>query len=347
MMYSKISSKLGFKIFYPIRSQKNNNQAHDPLIHKPRNHKSIIAVYVGLAANFFLAALKTAIGIVGHSPALLADGINSTSDVAYGIVVSVFMKLSSKPPDEEHPYGHSQMESIAAVVVGAFVITTAIAIFWDSVNNVYDLYVGNEDFAGAAGIALWVALFTVGVKILLTIWTLAIGRQTQNAAVLALGFDHRNDIFSALAATIGIYFGRLGYPWIDPLAGAIVSLIILHTGIEILRESTSDLMDTIPGKNLAKQITDIVEPLAGVRKIEEIHAHRFGPYLVANITICVDGQLNVIQGDEIATRVENMLMKDIEFMRKVHVHYHPVVQGTYPNQHTCKVPDKTESESKC
>ncbi len=313
-----------------------------PMIHKQRNHKSILAVYIGLVANFFLAALKTTIGIMGHSPALLADGINSTSDVAYGIVVSVFMKLSSKPPDEEHPYGHSQMESIAAVVVGAFVITTAIAIFWDSVNSVFDLYVGKENFSGAAVIALWVALFTVAVKILLTIWTLAIGRQTRNTAVLALGFDHRNDIFSALAATIGISFGRLGYPWIDPLAGAIVSLIILHTGIEILRESTSDLMDTIPGKNLAKQITDIVNPIAGVRKTEEIRAHRFGPYLVANITICVDGHLNVAQGDEIATRVENKLMEDIEFMRKVHVHYHPTVQGSFSPRHSCDLSDNTE-----
>jgi divalent metal cation (Fe/Co/Zn/Cd) transporter len=106
-------------------------------------------------------------------------------------------------------------------------------------------------------------------------------------------------------------------------------------------------MDTIPGKNLAKQITDIVEPIAGVRKIEEIHAHRFGPYIVANITICVDGQLNVAEGDEIATRVENTLTENIEFMRKVHVHYHPVVQGKYPSKHTCELPDKTESESKC
>jgi len=294
------------------------------MIQKQRNRKSILTVYIGLAANFLLAALKTMVGIAGHSPALLADGINSTSDVAYGIVVSVFMRLSSKPPDEDHPYGHSQMESIAAVVVGAFVITTAIAIFWDSVNCVYDLYSGKEAVHGAAEIALWVALFTVIVKILLAVWTMGIGRQTQNAAVLALGFDHRNDVFSALAATTGIFFGRFGYPWVDPLAGAFVSLIILHTGIGILRESTSDLMDTLPGKNLEKQIIGFVEPIQGVRKIEEIHAHRFGPYLVANLTICVDGNLSVAEGDNIATQVENILIENIEFMRKVYVHYHPM-----------------------
>jgi len=289
-----------------------------------RNRKNILIVYIGLAANFILAALKTSIGILGHSPALLADGINSTSDVAYGIVVSIFIRLSGKPPDEDHPYGHDQMESVAAIVVGSFVITTAIAIFWNSINSVYDLYIGEGDYGGATIAALWVALFTVAIKVLLTIWTLKVGRQTQNSAILALAFDHRNDIFSALAATIGIFFGRFGYPWIDPLAGAIVSVIILGTGIEILRESTADLMDTLPGKTLEKQITGFLNSIQGVKEIGEIHAHRFGPYLVANVTICVDGFLSVAEGDKIATQVEDVLIENIDLMRKVHVHYHPV-----------------------
>ncbi|MBU0513067.1 MAG: cation diffusion facilitator family transporter [Chloroflexi bacterium] len=288
-----------------------------------RRQKSILAVNLGLFANIVLAALKTSIGILGNSPALLADGINSTSDVAYGIVVSVFMRLAGKPPDDEHPYGHSQMESVAAVVVGAFVMTTAIAIFWDAVNNVYDLLAGQGDFSGAASIALWVGLLTVVIKLGLTVWTQRIGQQTQNTAVLALAYDHRNDVFSALAASLGILFGQIGYPWVDPLAGALVALIILRTGIEILRESTDDLMDTIPGRALAQQITALLDTIPGVQQVEEIHAHRFGPHLVANITIGVDGALSVAEGDRIATQVERTLIENIEYMRRVHVHYHP------------------------
>ncbi|MDY6874694.1 MAG: cation diffusion facilitator family transporter [Chloroflexota bacterium] len=289
-----------------------------------RKHKSILTVNLGLVANIFLAALKTSVGILGHSPALLADGVNSTSDVAYGIVVSVFMRLAGKPPDEEHPYGHSQMESIAAVVVGSFVMTTAIAIFWDAVNNVYDLLIGQGGFSGASIGALWIALFTVALKLGLTIWTQHVGQQTRNAAVLALAYDHRNDVFSAMAATIGIFFGRRGFPWVDPLAGALVALIILRTGIEILRESTADLMDTIPGQTLAQQITTLLDTIPGVQQVEEIRAHRFGPYLAANVTIGVDGSLSVTEGDKIATQVEHTLIEHIESMRRVHVHYHPV-----------------------
>jgi len=288
-----------------------------------RGRKGILTVTLGLVANIFLAALKTSIGVLGHSPALLADGINSTSDVAYGVVVSVFMRLAGKPPDDEHPYGHSQMESIAAVVVGSFVMTTAIAIFWDAVSNVYDLMVGQGDFSGAAISALWVALLTVGLKLGLAAFTQRVGQQTQNAAVLALACDHRNDVFSALAATMGIFFGRMGYPWIDPLAGALVALVVLRTGIEILRESTADLMDTLPGRALARQITELLSSIPGVKQIEEIQAHRFGPYLVANVTIGVEGSLSVADGDKIATQVEHTLTEHIEFMRRVHVHYHP------------------------
>jgi cation diffusion facilitator family transporter len=293
------------------------------MISEQRKRKGMLMVNLGLAANMLLAGLKTSIGILAHSPALLADGINSTSDVAYGIVVSVFMRLAGKPPDEEHPFGHSQMESIAAMVVGSFVMTTAVAIFWNAVNDVYDLMVGQDDFSGAAIGALWVALLTVALKLGLTILTGRVGQQTQNAAVLALACDHRNDIFSALAATVGVFFGRMGYPWVDPLAGAIVALIVLRTGIEILRQSTADLMDTLPGRALAQQITELLCTVPGVKQVEEIHTHRFGPYLVTNVTIGVDGSLSVAEGDEIATRVEHILIEHVEFMRRVHVHYHP------------------------
>jgi cation diffusion facilitator family transporter len=288
-----------------------------------RKEKGMRAVHVGLSTNFFLAFMKTGIGVFGHSPALLADGINSTSDVAYGIVMWLFMRMSSKPADKEHPYGHDQMESIAAVVVGAFVVSTGIAIFWTSIDHVYDLMKNNGSQEGAAIITFWVALMTVFIKICLTIWTRMVGKQTQNAAVIALAQDHRNDVFAAAAAAIGIFWGRIGYPWVDPLAGAIVSLIILNTGAQILRSSTADLMDTIPGKSLGRQITALLTPIEGVRTIEEIHAHRFGPYLVVNITIGVDGSMTVADGDQIATQVENILIGEIEFLRKVHIHFHP------------------------
>jgi cation diffusion facilitator family transporter len=288
-----------------------------------RGRKSILSVNFGLAANILLAGLKTSIGILGHSPALLADGINSTSDVAYYVVVSIFMRLAGKPPDEEHPYGHHQLESIAALMVGAFVVTTAIAIFWDAVSKIYDLLTQQGDFRGAAIGALWVGVLTVALKLGLTIFTWQIGQQTGNPAVQALAYDHRNDVFSALAATTGIFLGRMGYTWVDPLAGALVALVILRTGVEILRLSAEDLMDTLPGQALNQQIIELVSPIPGIKQIEEVHAHRFGPYLVVNVTVGVDGALSVTAGNKIANQIERALIDGIELVRRVHVHYHP------------------------
>ena len=284
----------------------------------------MLAVQVGLAANILLAVLKCTVGILGASPALLADGINSTSDVAYGVVVSIFVRLSAKPADHEHPYGHDQLESVAAVVVGAFVITTAIASFWHTVATVHELLTAPPDNGGASVIALWVALSVVLVKFGLTVWTYGISRRVKNSAVLALAQDHRNDIFASSAAAVGILFARLGHPWVDPLAGAVVSLIILHTGVEILRSATADLMDTVPGRELEREIRASLEDVVGLLAIEEVHAHRFGPWLVANLTIGVDGGISVRDGHRIATEVEQRLLSQVEFMRRVYVHYHPV-----------------------
>lgn len=294
------------------------------MITEIRHKKGILAINVGLGANALLAIVKTCVGIVGNSQALLADGINSTSDVAYGIVVNIFMRLSNKPADKEHPYGHDRLESIAAVVVGAFVITTAITIFWSSINSVYELILGDNDSVGASQLALWIALFTVGLKIWLTIWTYRVGRQTKNNVLQALAADHRNDIFSALAATIGIIFGQLGHLWVDPLAGGIVSIIILLTGVEIIRDSAADLMETLPGKELTEEIREKLSQIDEVLDVEEIHGHRFGLYKVINITVGVSPTLTVAEGDRIATEVEEKLVEEIDYIRRVFVHYHPV-----------------------
>jgi len=287
--------------------------------------KDALVITISLLANILLAGLKTSVGVLGHSPALLADGINSTSDVAYSIVVSIFVRLAHKPADDEHPYGHSQLESIGAVVIGSFVITTAIAIFWNSINTIYDLIKGIGIYQGASSAALWIALFTIITKIILTIYSQKIGKQTKNASILALAYDHRNDIYSAMAVMIGIIFGQWGFYWVDPFAGAIVSLVILRTGIEILRESTADLMDTVPGQTLRAEIEDLMTSNEKIDAIGEVHAHRYGPYLMINITVCINGNLKVVEGDKIATWVEQTIMESISSVRHVHVHYHQTV----------------------
>lgn len=285
------------------------------------------AIGLGLAANAGLAVLKTAIGLVGHSQALLADGINSTSDVVYYAVVGAFMRAARKPPDDEHPYGHRQLENIAALVVGAFVVTTGVAIFWASADATFDILTGVQVARTVAWVSLYVALGTLVAKAVLFVYTARVGRRARNVAILALAADHRNDILSASAAAVGILLGRLGFPWVDPLAGALVALFVLRTGVEIVRDTASELMDTTLERSARAEIEAITRRIDGVQGIDEMRAHRFGPYLVLNLTIVVDGAMSVAEGDAIATRVEAALEREINLIREVHVHYHPRAAG--------------------
>jgi cation diffusion facilitator family transporter len=288
------------------------------------------AVNYGLISNLFLAVLKITVAIFGHSRALLADGVNSCSDVAYYIVVKVFTALAGKPADKEHPYGHHQMESISALVVGAFVITTAIAIFWDSVNAAVNVFseVQQEPMKFQI-ITFFTAIFTILLKSVLFLYTKFIAKKTDSAAVFALTQDHRNDIFASIGAAVGIGLAWIGIPLGDPIAGAIVALIVLRTGINILRESSAELMDTVPGESLDKNIRQSINSVSGVIDIEELSAHRFGPYIVVNIIIGVDGNISVCDGDRIATNIENKLYQEIELLRRVYIHYHPAKKTKY------------------
>jgi len=288
-----------------------------------RNGRSMLAVNLALVANIFLALIKTTIGITGHSPALLADGVMSTSDVAYNLVVAIFVRLSNKPADREHPFGHNQLESIAALTIGAFILTTGIGIFWDAVNAVYDQLSGQLILQPATLLAFWAAVLSIGMKVGLFWYTNRIGKRYNNPAVVALAYDHRNDIFSAAAALVGITLGRAGFAWVDPLAGALVALVVLRTGAQILRDSASGLMDTVPGEALEKQVVETLKLVPGVCRVEDVNAHRFGPYLVIYLTICVDGDISVRQGDDITAMAEKKLKESIQFLRVAHIHYHP------------------------
>jgi len=288
-----------------------------------RDKKSLLAVNLGLGINILLSVVKTTFGILGHSPALMAEGINSTSDVAYYIAASIFMRFASKPADRDHPYGHRQFETIASVVIGSFIVTTGVAVFWDAADKVWDILDGQTTSQGALSFTLWVALATVLIKIFLYYFVRNLGRETRNPVVNALAYDHRNDLFSASAASVGIFLGQRGLPWVDPLAGALVALLILRTGIFVLRESSTDLTAAVPSRELAERIAGLLKTIQGVKQLEELQAHRFGPHIVVILTIGIDGNLSVHKGDAIASHVEELLVRSIPNLRQVHVHYHP------------------------
>ena len=283
------------------------------------------SVNLGLISNVLLSVMKTVIGILGHSSALLADGINSTSDVVYYIAVKIFMHQAKKPADKEHPYGHRQLESVAAIVVGAFILTTAIAIFMDAINKVISHFNSSEPGRAASSLALYAAIATLLLKLFLYFYTKAINKQVHSPTIRALVNDHLNDIMATIAVIMGVVMGRLGYFWMDPAAGGIVAIYIAKTGIEIIIDSSHELMDSMPDDKFASQLRRLTMGVEGVRRIEELGVHRLGPYFNINMTIAVDGHLTVEEGHRISNAVEKVLMKEFEgSLNAVHIHYHPL-----------------------
>ncbi len=289
-----------------------------------RIRQANFVINLGLSANIFLSILKISTGILFGSRALFADGVNSCSDVVYLIFVKILLKFSGKPADKEHPYGHQQFESIAAVVIGAFVVCTGLALFWDSISFIIEiLRTGNNPDASPKPLALLVAVFTICSKFALMLNASLAGKRTGNVALLALAKDHRNDIFASIGVLVGVGMGLFGFHWVDPLAAALVAAIVAKTGIDILRESSAELMDTLPDNGMESKIRELAKKIPGVREIEDVHIHRFGPYYMVNLTIGVDGGISVAEGDRIADSLEALLYEELELLRRAYIHYHP------------------------
>lgn len=289
-----------------------------------RDRQSALAIDLGLGANAVLAGVKTTVGATAPSPALLADGINSLADVVYYVVVRVLTVLARQPADDEHPYGHERLESIGALVAGSFVFATGLGVFLSAGHRTIELLGGADPGPVVGALPLWIAAATILLKLLLWAFTRRVGARTSNPAVGALAFDHRNDALAALAVLAGIAGARQGWPWLDPAAAGVVALVVIHAGVSILRSSSSDLMGGQPGAQSARQITRWIAEVPGVVQVQQLRAHSFGPYLVLNVTVAVDGTITVAAGDAIADEVERVLHERVEFLRAVHVHYHPV-----------------------
>ena len=284
---------------------------------------SAFVVNLGLVYNAFLALCKTIFGILGNSAALLADGINSTSDVVYYIAVKIFLKVANKPADKEHPFGHKQMEFIAAIVVAAFIIVTAIIIAWNSISAFFEFMRGEEAYQNVRLITLFIAGFTLVSKVFLSIYTHKIGKKTKNPAISALAADHVNDIFASASVIVGISFALKGFYWVDPLAGLIVSVFIFKTGYEILKDSAEGIMHLAPTEEMRFLVVTTANDFREDIMIDSMLSHRYGNYYSLNLTIGINGEMSMNEADELADRFEKELMEKDRNLKYVFIHYHP------------------------
>lgn len=272
-----------------------------------------------------MGVVKLVGGIVGHSFALISDAVNSLGDTLTSGVVLGALWYAQRPADDEHPYGHTRAEAVAASNVALLIIISAVFVGWEAMGR---LEVQHEL---PPVWTLWIAAGNVLIKEGLYRYKLRVGKRTRSAAVIANAWDHRSDALCSLAVLVGLGIVRWAGPrfiWADEAAALVVVVAILWSGIRLVRTSMSELLDPQADSELVEQIRAQSASIDGVRAVEKLWVRKTGLEYLADIHIQVDANLSVEEGHRIGHLVKNRLVQEFASLRDVLVHLEP-----FPHRH--------------
>jgi cation diffusion facilitator family transporter len=280
----------------------------------------LMAAGVGMAVNVMLAMVKIVAGIVGHSNALIADGIESTADIVSSLVVWTGLRISSLPPDDGHPYGHGKAESVAGVIVAGALLAAALIIGVQSVREIITPHHAPAPFT------LLVLALVIGTKEALYRFVFKVGDELSSTAVRGDAWHHRSDAITSAAAFVGISIALLGgegYESADDWAALLACTVIVFNGYRILRAALGEIMDAAVPDPLQQQIRELSSSVPGVVRVEKCRMRKSGLGLFVEIHVEVDGGLTVRRGHEIAHDVSRQLKSSPLSVQDVTVHVEP------------------------
>jgi len=264
-----------------------------------RSHLGELAGQVSVTLSVLLALIKGVLGFLSGSIALIADAVNSLADIAGSVVVIVGFRMARKPRDEEHPYGHGRMESVAGLVLSILLIVVGIEC----------ARAGFQRLRSPAPVSVqgWV-LAAVGGAILIKIWMAWFARRlaaiTQSTALAAEAWNHGFDIISSLLVVVGMAGARIGYPAMDGWAGLGVAAFIMHTGLRYARETVNTLLGEAPHPEEIRGIKREALAVEGVRGAHDVVVHDYGGKKLITLHVEVDAALPAIEVHRIAEEVE-------------------------------------------
>ncbi|MFZ3588292.1 cation diffusion facilitator family transporter [Bacillus sp. DJP31] len=273
--------------------------------------------------NILLAILKGVIGTISNSKALLADAVNSASDVAGSIAVYIGVRAAKQPPDEDHPYGHGKAESIAAIIVAVLLFVVGLEIGRSSIESFFHTI-------EAPGIAaIYALLISIIAKELMFRYKIKLGKRINSDAITVNAYEDRSDVFSSLAALIGIGAAitgeRIGLDWLvyaDPVAGVFVSVMVIIMAWKLGSESIHNTLDHVLHDEDTNEMREVVLKVDGVKKIDTLHAREHGHYVIVDLKISVDPYITVEEGHKIGKTVKEKLVKHAH-VQDVFVHVNP------------------------
>ncbi|MCM3292781.1 cation diffusion facilitator family transporter [Paenibacillus sp. MER 180] len=277
--------------------------------------------WISIATYIALSAFKLAIGLFYQSKALQADGWNNLTDIVASLAVLIGLRISQKPPDHDHPYGHLRAETIAALIASFIMATVGIQVI---ISTVQALFHGESTTPNP--LTGWVALGCAIVMYAVYSYNKRLAERIRNQALMAAAQDNRSDAFVSIGAAVGIFGAQLGISWLDPLAALTVGFIICKTAWDIFREATHTLTDGFDEAQLDR-LRKTVESTEGVRKIKEVKARLHGSLVLVDVVVQVDPKLSLIEGHHICDDIEQR-MKRKHNITHVHVHVEPMDTDT-------------------
>ncbi len=279
---------------------------------KKGEHGAIISI----AAYLCLAALKLIVGYWADSEALRADGLNNTTDIIASIVVLIGLKLSQKPADKDHPYGHWKAETVASMVSSFIMMVVGLQVLFEAVTAVINGRSESPD-----PIAAGTGLFCAAVMYLVFRYNSRLAKRIRSQAVMAAAKDNLSDAWVSVGTAVGIIGAQFDAPWLDPITAVIVGFIICHTAWEIFRDTSHNLTDGFDVAQIGSYKLTI-QRIAGVKGIKDIRGRNYGNSAVVDVVILVNSHLNVRDAHDVATKVESALMKEHDVF-EVNVHIEP------------------------
>ncbi|MDO3681236.1 cation diffusion facilitator family transporter [Paenibacillus ehimensis] len=288
------------------------------------NNASIAAVWISLISNIVLTLLKLTVGFLSGSQVLLADGVHNAGDVIATAAALSSMRISKRPADEDHPYGHGKAEVLGSAFVAVVLALAALFIGYHAAAALF------EEPAEASVLALIAALVSLVWKQALYIYTIRIGRRTNSKGLIATAYDHLADVYASLAAVVGISLAMLGEAWSipylaygDPLAGIIVSILVLKLAYSMGQEAFDVLMEKAVKPEKLGEYAALILTIPQVKRIDRLRAREHGHYILVDLRVSIPGELTVQEGHDISRQIKRAIMERHADVDEVLIHLNP------------------------
>lgn len=272
---------------------------------------------LGILGNIFLLIIKGFIGFMTGSQAMIADSVNSASDIIASLMTFIGNKISSEPKDKDHNFGHGKAEYLFSLFISITMIIASCKLFIDSIQHL----INKETFNFSWGLII-VCAITILTKFILFIYTKHLYKKYDNILLKSNYKDHRNDCIITLSTLLSVILGMKGIFWVDSLVGTGISIWILLTGIEIFTESYNILMDISIDDKTKETILKIVKENPEVKNCYNLYSAPIGYKYFVVFTIAVDGEMTTYNSHKLANRLEKEIEK-LDKIDKVVIHVHP------------------------